>query len=156
MGDVLKENYEKAFVNKFTGEVSRFKSSATHSVSAGFVNKGKDLCRASDYVPVRDIIARFTRAGNTLSDLARETELQYLHSDDDQLSIDDDTLEDNVELDGDLMDRQLDLEDYVGRLAVAGNSKPVTGNTTTAENQAQFVSEQGQMSADAGQANEAE
>ena len=68
MGDVLKENYDKRFVDKFTGEVYRFKSPCNVSESKGFENSGKDMCRASDYVPVRDIIARFTRQGISSSE----------------------------------------------------------------------------------------
>lgn len=104
--------------NRFTGEILPFKTVSNVEPHPG-VNKepGEDLCRLEDFEPIGAVIARFMRSG-----IDNSNEYVYDHVNEEDLA--QERIYDVFDNE-DILDRQIDLEDYVGQID-GGNANGVS------------------------------
>lgn len=106
---VVKKPIFPQYVNRFTGELSPYKTPANYVPEKGVVNDLKDLCHTEDYVSIQQIYARL-KAMKQLS--IQDADYVY----DERNLNTDDLAEDFVSDDADLADDALDAIDVQERL----------------------------------------
>lgn len=133
------------FVNKYTGEVQYYKTVSNVSPDKGVENTGEDLCRKEDFEPIGAVIARFLRSGGVEKVVSDE----YAYDEKSKPDISEDDAFDHVDPDADILDQQMDLEEYIdGRIASGASDFAVDGPEAGAsEEQAQASDEQASMTA---------
>lgn len=125
------------FVNKFSGEVLPYKTVASVEPSKGIENTGEDLCRKEDFEPISVCIQRFLRAGGV--DVSQE----YKYTSDDVKNIDLDQADDHYDPDADLLDQQMDMEEYLdGRYASGASVSAVEAEKGVSDERPQVSEEQ--------------
>ena len=100
------------YVNKHTGEIEFYKTVANAQPDKGIENTGEDLCRKEDFEPIGQVIARFLRSGGVDAVLSGE----YAYTEADKPDINEDSAFDAVDDEADILDQQMDLEEYIDRM----------------------------------------
>lgn len=124
------------FVNKFSGEVLPYKTVASVEPDKGFENTGEDLCRKEDFEPISACIKRFLNAGVDVS-------AEYRYTSEDVKDIDLDQVDDHYDPNADLLDQQMDIEDYLdGRYASGASVSAVEAEKGASDERPQVSEEQ--------------
>lgn len=103
LGSVAKET---GYLNKFTGEYMPFRTAYNSGNDKGVTCEGKDLCHTEEYVPIADVMRRYLRDG--IPDISSE----FAYGDDNLP--DEDSAFDAFDNE-DILDRQIDLEEYAAQ-----------------------------------------
>lgn len=121
-------------VNKFTGEVLPWKTISNVEPDKGInEDPGEDLCRLEDFEPISDVINRYLRTsgivGNEYGIPDPDAADKALEED-----LPSDLYDDNCD---DLMDTQIDLEDYVNSHPAPAVGDDFTNGSNNSEKSAQ-------------------
>lgn len=114
------------FESKYTGEFLPFKTISNVTVDNGIVNELPDECKKEDFEPISHAVARFMRS----ADLQQVVNDEYAYTSDNLPDINIDNAFDVADDSEDLLDNQVDLEDYLSSQAnvSAAVSKAVETN----------------------------
>lgn len=128
----------KLFPSVLTGEALPFKTPSSAGYDEGSKIEGEDKCRLEDFEPISACIARFLR--NSSYNIAEE----YAYDAED-LPDDLDVERPLDSQDGDdVLERQVDLEDYLDAYGVDNSSEQVErSETTTSKERAEQSDERG-------------
>lgn len=123
------------YSNKYTGEVLPYKTVASVEPDKGIENTGEDLCRKEDFEPISACVKRFLNSGVDVSH-------EFMYTSEDAKNIDLDQVDDHYDPDADLLDQQMDVEDYLDGRYASGASVSAVEAEKGASDECPQVSEE--------------